>query len=124
MFGGPHDGPIEPDPAEVSEWKWMRYGDLTTDVRARPEAYTVWFRKYVAAHGGLILGWLAATELNLENLPLGFVDAVGAVAGHDVVVADHHEQVRRSKPGCTARHMPGSIDIGSSTRMSGRSTMS
>ncbi len=23
VFGGQHDGPIKPDPAEVSEWKWI-----------------------------------------------------------------------------------------------------
>ena len=23
VFGGRHDGPIKPDPAEVSEWKWI-----------------------------------------------------------------------------------------------------
>ena len=27
VFGGRHDGAIKPDPAEVSEWKWMRYAD-------------------------------------------------------------------------------------------------
>jgi isopentenyl-diphosphate delta-isomerase len=36
VFGGRHDGPIKPDPAEVSEWKWMRYSDLMADVRAWP----------------------------------------------------------------------------------------
>ena len=37
VFGGPHDGPIKPDPAEVSEWKWIRFDDLATDMRAQPE---------------------------------------------------------------------------------------
>ena len=58
-FGGTHDGPIAPDPAEVAQWKWIRFDDLAIDIRERPENYAIWFRKYVAAHGGLILGWLA-----------------------------------------------------------------
>jgi isopentenyl-diphosphate delta-isomerase len=59
VFGGTHDGNIAPDPTEVSRWKWIRFDDLAGDLRDRPEAYAVWFRKYVAARGGLILGWLA-----------------------------------------------------------------
>jgi isopentenyl-diphosphate delta-isomerase len=59
VFGGTHDGRIAPDPAEVSHWKWVRFDDLATDLRDHPEHYAVWFRKYVAGRGGLILGWLA-----------------------------------------------------------------
>ena len=58
VFGGTHDGPPKPDPAEVSEWKWVGFDDLVTDLTARPESYAVWFRQYLAAHGGLIAGWL------------------------------------------------------------------
>ena len=28
VFGGRHDGPIKPDPAEVAQWKWIRFDDL------------------------------------------------------------------------------------------------
>jgi isopentenyl-diphosphate delta-isomerase len=59
VFGGSHDGPIHPDPAEVSEWKWVRYDDLVTDLRTHPENYTVWFRRYVGDRGNAILGWLS-----------------------------------------------------------------
>jgi isopentenyl-diphosphate delta-isomerase len=59
VFGGTHDGRITPDPAEVVQWKWIRFDDLATDIRDQPEHYAVWFRKYVAARGGLILGWLS-----------------------------------------------------------------
>jgi isopentenyl-diphosphate Delta-isomerase len=59
VFGGTHDGRIAPDPAEVSEWKWIGFDDLAADLRSHPEHYAIWFRKYVAAHGGLIAGWLA-----------------------------------------------------------------
>ena len=59
VFGGTHDGAIEPAPAEVNAWKWIRFDDLANDIRLHPEDYAVWFRKYVAARGGLILGWLS-----------------------------------------------------------------
>ena len=58
VFGGSHDGPVQPDPTEVSEWKWMAFDELASDIRARPEAYTVWFRQYVDRHGDLIADWV------------------------------------------------------------------
>ena len=58
VFGGQHDGPIKPDPAEVSEWKWIALPDLAADLKARPEAYTVWFRQYLDKRGDLIAQWL------------------------------------------------------------------
>ena len=59
VFGGWHDGPVAPDPAEVGEWRWMTFKALQADLRARPQAYTVWFRKYLAEHGARIADWLA-----------------------------------------------------------------
>jgi isopentenyl-diphosphate Delta-isomerase len=59
VFGGQHDGAINPDPAEVSEWKWIGFDALAADMRARPDAYTVWFRQYVDRHGDMIADWLA-----------------------------------------------------------------
>jgi len=58
VFGGSYDGPVAPDPAEVSEWRWLTLDALDADMRARPEAYTVWFRKYFAEHHGRIAAWL------------------------------------------------------------------
>jgi isopentenyl-diphosphate Delta-isomerase len=58
VFGGRHDGLIKPDPAEVGEWKWIAYPMLTADIASRPDAYTVWFRHYVAKHGDKIARWL------------------------------------------------------------------
>ena len=60
VFGGQHDGPIKPDPAEVSEWKWISYTDLAADLHDRPDDYTVWFRQYVDRHGGMLANWVAA----------------------------------------------------------------
>jgi isopentenyl-diphosphate delta-isomerase len=59
VFGGLHDGPVRPDPAEVSDWKWISLSELKADVGARPDAYTAWFRQYIDRHGGLIADWLA-----------------------------------------------------------------
>jgi isopentenyl-diphosphate delta-isomerase len=58
VFGGRHDGPIDADPAEVSEWKWMALPDLAADLRARPDAYTVWFRQYLDKHGDTLAAWI------------------------------------------------------------------
>jgi isopentenyl-diphosphate delta-isomerase len=60
VFGGHHDGPARPDAAEVSEWKWVGFDALKTDMRARPEAYTAWFRQYVDKRGDTIAEWLAS----------------------------------------------------------------
>lgn len=59
VFGGTHDGAIAANPSEVSGWRWIGFDTLATDLRERPENYAIWFRKYVAARGGLIVGWLA-----------------------------------------------------------------
>jgi isopentenyl-diphosphate delta-isomerase len=58
VFGGQHDGSIRPDPAEVSEWKWVRYPDMMADMKAHPEAYTVWFRHYIDKHGSMLGDWI------------------------------------------------------------------
>ena len=58
VFGGAHDGPVEPDPAEVDSYKWIALPDLRADMRARPDAYTVWFRHYVAERGDVITDWI------------------------------------------------------------------
>ena len=59
VFGGQHDGPVKPDPAEASEWRWISFDALKADVAARPDTYTVWFRKYLDQRGALIADWLA-----------------------------------------------------------------
>lgn len=59
VFGGRYEGPVKPDPAEVSDWKWMPFAELSADVRANPERYTIWFREYLAKRGDLIAAWVA-----------------------------------------------------------------
>ncbi len=58
VFGGRHDGPVEPNAAEVSAWKWITFGELESDLRAHPEYYAVWFRHYLTEHGEPIAKWL------------------------------------------------------------------
>ncbi len=59
-FAGAYDGPVAPDPSEVSEWRWIGFDALARDCRARPAAYAVWFRHYVDAHGDAIAEWLSS----------------------------------------------------------------
>jgi isopentenyl-diphosphate delta-isomerase len=59
VFGGRYDGPVRPDPAEVSEWKWIALAELKADMRAHPQAYAVWFRHYLTEHAEPIAQWLA-----------------------------------------------------------------
>jgi isopentenyl-diphosphate delta-isomerase len=58
VFGGTFDGPVNPDPAEASEWKWAALAQLKADVRAQPELYAVWFRHYLTEHDEPIAHWL------------------------------------------------------------------
>jgi isopentenyl-diphosphate delta-isomerase len=46
VFGGRFDGAPNPDPSEVSDWRWMTPEETARDIEARPELYTVWFREY------------------------------------------------------------------------------
>jgi isopentenyl-diphosphate delta-isomerase len=60
VFGGQHDGAVKPDPAEVSEWKWIAYPLLTADMCTRPDAYTAWFKLYVEQHGDMLARWIGS----------------------------------------------------------------
>ena len=44
VFGGSFDGEPDPDPEEVSEFKWMSPEELVKDMSEDPEKYTPWFR--------------------------------------------------------------------------------
>jgi isopentenyl-diphosphate delta-isomerase len=62
VFGGTYEGPISPDPAEVSEWKWLPLAELADDLARRPDRYTVWFRHYFREHSDDIAAWMKASE--------------------------------------------------------------
>ena len=50
VFGGTFDGVPDPDADEVMNWRWRHPAEIAKDVEVRPEAYTVWFRKYCRDH--------------------------------------------------------------------------
>ena len=59
VFGGTHDGPMKPDPTEATDAKWTTLEALEADMTARPEAYTVWFRKYLRENARAAIAALA-----------------------------------------------------------------
>jgi isopentenyl-diphosphate Delta-isomerase len=59
VFGVTYDGPVAPDPAEVSQWKWMPLAQLAEDLARRPDHYTIWFRHYFRMHHEDIEAWMA-----------------------------------------------------------------
>ena len=59
VFGGRYDGPVKPDPAEVSEWRWASLPELERDLQARPKQYAPWLHHYVRAHREAIAQWMA-----------------------------------------------------------------
>jgi isopentenyl-diphosphate delta-isomerase len=56
VFGGRFDGTPNPDPSEVSEWRWVTPDEMVRDIEARPELYTVWFRTYCRNHWREMVG--------------------------------------------------------------------
>ncbi|QEC53974.1 isopentenyl-diphosphate delta-isomerase [Anseongella ginsenosidimutans] len=53
VFTGRYDGPVYPDPAEISEVKWIRAADLANSLSREPEAYAAWFRIIMERAGEL-----------------------------------------------------------------------
>ncbi|MGO4906569.1 isopentenyl-diphosphate Delta-isomerase [Flavobacterium sp. W20_MBD1_R3] len=43
MIGYYNEAPIT-NPEEVEDWKWMKIGDVKTDMEQHSELYTVWFK--------------------------------------------------------------------------------
>lgn len=50
VFVGRYEGPLDPNPHEVSEWKWIAPSLLKRDIEEHPERYTPWFRVLVKRH--------------------------------------------------------------------------
>ncbi len=44
VFIGTFDGPVVPDPTEVSEHRWVAVDELVSTVQATPEDFTPWFK--------------------------------------------------------------------------------
>jgi isopentenyl-diphosphate delta-isomerase len=56
VFAGLFTGAVRPDPAEADGYAWVEPEALARDIRAMPERYSVWFRKYVAEHWPSLTG--------------------------------------------------------------------
>lgn len=50
IFTGRYDGAIQPDPAEVDDYRWMKLPDLLRDLEKHPGKYTPWFRLIMARY--------------------------------------------------------------------------
>ncbi len=48
VFGGEYAGPVNPNPNEVADYKWVDIGGLKKDIAAKPELYTPWFKIILA----------------------------------------------------------------------------
>lgn len=46
VFGGQFDGTPQPDPREVSAWRWRTPIEIDQEIKTHPDIYTVWFRKF------------------------------------------------------------------------------
>lgn len=45
LIGMVDDADVHPDPAEVSDWKWMHIDDLTEELEQRSNLFTPWFAR-------------------------------------------------------------------------------
>jgi isopentenyl-diphosphate delta-isomerase len=62
VFGGHFSGAPAPNPVEVSDWCWKPFSEVERDIDARPENYTVWFRKIRYEFWNRVVG-------SLDNAP-------------------------------------------------------
>jgi isopentenyl-diphosphate Delta-isomerase len=50
VFIGEYNYAIHPDPAEVSDYKWISLSNLRNDILKNPQNYTFWFQLIVNEH--------------------------------------------------------------------------
>lgn len=43
VFIGQYEGDVQPDPAEVKEFTYIKVGDINKELQLHPEKYTAWF---------------------------------------------------------------------------------
>ena len=55
-FVGWHEGPIKPDPDEVSEWRAVELAQLRGEIARNPCAFTPWLRIYIERHAQELFG--------------------------------------------------------------------
>jgi isopentenyl-diphosphate Delta-isomerase len=56
VFRGHHHGAVLPDPSEADGYRWVPLDTLRAEMAAKPERFSAWFRKYVAARWPLQSG--------------------------------------------------------------------
>jgi len=44
VFTGVYEGPVSPNPDEVSDYEWVKIGDLKKDIKNNPNKYSPWFK--------------------------------------------------------------------------------
>lgn len=54
------DPALAPDPAEVSDVRWVRLDRLAAEIAADPAAFAPWLRIYLDRHAGTIFGEISA----------------------------------------------------------------
>ena len=47
VFIGHYGGAVNPNPEEVSEFRWVKKPDLKIEMTENPEKFAIWFRKIV-----------------------------------------------------------------------------
>ena len=47
VFEGVYDGPVNPDPDEAADFKWMTIKELKKDLAKNPKIYTPWFKEFI-----------------------------------------------------------------------------
>jgi isopentenyl-diphosphate delta-isomerase len=74
VYAGYADGPLDPDPAEVADAKWVPWGDFTRQVRRGELQVSPWCVMQLAELAGLgadPLGWPAGDPAELPAAALG-----------------------------------------------------
>lgn len=55
VFRGQYDGHIRPSAVEVEATRWVQLKDVGVEIERRPDAFSIWFRQYVAAEWPIAL---------------------------------------------------------------------
>lgn len=78
---GRSDGPVDADPSEVSEVRWIGLDELRTEMAEHPDTFTPWFAEAL----DLAVGFLPFPQANAEVVPAA---PVVEVAEPEVAVAE------------------------------------
>ena len=71
VFGGVSDQTPDPNAGEVADWRWQSLGDIMNDIVARPQLYTVWFRRFLQRFESDIVGFVSDRTASRPALKIG-----------------------------------------------------